>query len=60
MWDESYSSERAAEIIRANRKKSSGHHDDVAAASFLQDYLDALRGQEHEPGQALETFAEVK
>jgi putative Holliday junction resolvase len=65
LWDESYSSEDARTIQRATGKRSAKDDrqrkplDDVAAAAILQDYLDA-GGMEHEPGQALETFADIE
>ena len=64
-WDESYSSMRAAELVRTNRKKKGGQQaaplDDLAAASFLQEYLDAAAGgnDEDEPGQPLAAFADI-
>jgi putative Holliday junction resolvase len=48
LWDESNST-RKARLVRidsgAKRKKRSGHMDDLAAAVFLQDYLDAKKEQ---------------
>jgi len=44
LWDESYSSQKAAEIrisSGAGRKERSKPLDDLAAAVILQDYLDA-------------------
>ena len=44
LWDESYSTEDAKEIMikfGANRKKQRGRLDDIAAAVILQSYLDA-------------------
>jgi putative Holliday junction resolvase len=46
LWDESLTTHdaRAARLAGgANRKKRSGHLDDVAAAVLLQDYLDHLK-----------------
>lgn len=64
-WDESYSSEEALAIQRASGKRKSADNrkrkplDDVAAATILQDYLDA-GGRDDEPGQTIETFASVE
>lgn len=44
LWDESFSTQTARQTRLAmgvNRKKRSGHLDDVAAAVILQSYLDA-------------------
>ena len=49
MWDESYSTQTAREIriaMGVNRRKRSGHLDELAAAIILQSYLDAHAGQE--------------
>jgi putative Holliday junction resolvase len=57
-WDESFSSVEAEQRRPASRRSRSGPGrplDDVAAASILQDYLDA-GGGEHEPGQPLESL----
>jgi putative Holliday junction resolvase len=65
LWDESYSSEDALAIQRASGKRKSKDNrnrkplDDVAAAAILQDYLDT-RGDNYEPGQTLEAFADVE
>jgi putative Holliday junction resolvase len=64
LWDESYSSEDARAIQRAsgNRKPKDDRKrkplDDIAAAAILQDYLNT-RGDDYEPGQALEAFADI-
>jgi putative holliday junction resolvase len=57
-WDESYSSETAETITASTGRKTKDHAkriDDVAAAVFLQDYLDA-GGAHHEPGRTLDNF----
>ena len=43
LWDESFSSEEAARLLRDAGRDSTGRHDEVAAAVILQSYLDSLR-----------------
>jgi len=59
LWDESYSSERAVEIV-PKRKRRGEPIDDVAAASILQEYLDARESSDYEPGQPLETYSDIE
>jgi len=64
LWDESYSSEYAAELGQSQRKSRSSsqseHYDDLAAAAILQEYLEAAAGRDdYEPGQPLETFSDI-
>ena len=54
-WDESYSSESAANFRHGGSKRQGGvvrRLDDLAAAIILQDYLDA-GGANNEPGKSL-------
>lgn len=56
LWDESYSSSAAADILARTGKRRRGEPlDDVAAAAILQEYLDA-GGAEREPGHTLDDF----
>jgi putative Holliday junction resolvase len=60
-WDESFSSADALAIRQSRSKGKRGRPeplDDVAAATILQDYLDA-GGADHEPGQPLEAFSDI-
>lgn len=59
LWDESYSSEQALEIA-PKRKRRGEPIDDVAAASILQEYLDARDTSDYEPGQPLETYSDIE
>lgn len=60
LWDESYSSDQASEIrARSGQRAARGKPpriDDVAAAVFLQEYLDA-GGARDEPGRPLDAAA---
>ncbi len=57
-WDESYSSRAAEQITRRRKGRRPEPLDDVAAASMLQEYLDA-RETEDEPGQPIEAYADI-
>ncbi|MGF1504317.1 MAG: Holliday junction resolvase RuvX [Chloroflexi bacterium] len=59
LWDESYSSEAAAELAARGKRKPGDPVDDIAAAIILQDYLDA-GGITSEPGQPLDAFAHIE
>ena len=60
LWDESYTSERAQELARENRRKPDDPIDDLAAAAILQDYVQAGGSATHEPGQTLDAFRDVR
>lgn len=59
-WDESYSTISAEQLAGTRRRagRRNSPLDDVAAATMLQEYLDA-RQTEHEPGQPLEAYADI-
>lgn len=58
-WDESYSTIGAEQLARTRRRAGRSRPlDDVAAATMLQEYLDAGQS-EHEPGQPLEAYADI-
>ena len=59
LWDESYSSEVASELAQ-QRVRRGDPIDDIAAASVLQEYLDAGGASKNEPGQPLESYRDIQ